>query len=58
MLFHDGSIRLLTVYDPKYPTTDPNISQLEDWMIRAPKKTGETPADSVNRWQPRRELPF
>jgi prepilin-type N-terminal cleavage/methylation domain-containing protein/prepilin-type processing-associated H-X9-DG protein len=60
VLFHDGSVRLLTAYNPKNPTNDPNaaepISQLEDWMIRAPLKIGET--DSANRWQPRRELPF
>jgi prepilin-type N-terminal cleavage/methylation domain-containing protein/prepilin-type processing-associated H-X9-DG protein len=56
VLFHDGSIRLLTVYDPKYPANDPNISQLEDWMIRAPKRVGET--ESEKRWQHRRELPF
>ena len=59
VLFHDGSVRLVVAYNPKNPTNSPSTeprSQLEDWMIRAPKKVGET--DSANRWQMRRELPF
>jgi prepilin-type N-terminal cleavage/methylation domain-containing protein/prepilin-type processing-associated H-X9-DG protein len=53
VLFHDGSVRLLMVYDPKQ---NPPFSELEKWMIRAPNRDGTSnPADV---WQPRRELPF
>ncbi len=55
VLFEDGTVRLLLAYDPK-PGATP-ISQLEDWMIRAPKPS-DSAATLENRWQPKKALPF
>jgi prepilin-type N-terminal cleavage/methylation domain-containing protein/prepilin-type processing-associated H-X9-DG protein len=55
VLFHDGSVRLIIAYDPN---RNP-MSQLEDWMVKAPVKQGEaTAAAAAKRWTRNRELPF
>jgi prepilin-type N-terminal cleavage/methylation domain-containing protein/prepilin-type processing-associated H-X9-DG protein len=58
VLFTDGSIRLVIAYDPR-PGVSP-ISQLEDWMIKAPNRDGiyANPADANKRWQKNKDLPF
>ena len=55
VLFNDGAVRLLMAYDPR-PGVTP-ISQLEDWMVRAPNRNDPS-ANAANRWQPKRGLPF
>jgi prepilin-type processing-associated H-X9-DG protein len=60
VLFADGSVRLVLAYNPKNPTNAPalgEVSQLEDWMIKAPNRI-PVAADAPKRWQNRRELPF
>ena len=55
VLFHDGSVRTVTAYDPtKTPSTE-----LADWMIRYPDSTKDS-ASTIenNRWKKGRELPF
>ena len=59
VLFMDGSVRLVIAYNPKNPTNAPGqdpISQLEDWMIKAPDRLNET--QPTKRWTKNRELPF
>lgn len=54
VLFHDGSVRNVRAYDPsKSPNT-----QLEDWMIRAPRPEDSATTLQNSRWQKGRELPF
>jgi prepilin-type N-terminal cleavage/methylation domain-containing protein/prepilin-type processing-associated H-X9-DG protein len=59
VLFQDGSVRLVVAYNPKNPTNAaglPPISELQDWMIRAPNRVNEP--SPASRWQYGRELPF
>jgi prepilin-type processing-associated H-X9-DG protein/prepilin-type N-terminal cleavage/methylation domain-containing protein len=54
VLFHDGSVRQVTAYDPtKTPSTE-----LADWMIRYPQPGDSASTIENNRWKKGRELPF
>ena len=60
VLFNDGSVRLLLVYNPKNPMNSPamgEISQLLNWMIKAPNRYDPTD-DAANRWDKTKGLPF
>jgi prepilin-type N-terminal cleavage/methylation domain-containing protein/prepilin-type processing-associated H-X9-DG protein len=52
VLFEDGSVRLVIAYNPN---NNP-LSQLEDWMIKAPNRVTEP--SPTKRWIKGRELPF
>jgi prepilin-type N-terminal cleavage/methylation domain-containing protein/prepilin-type processing-associated H-X9-DG protein len=52
VLFEDGSVRLLIAYNPN---NNP-LTQLEDWMIKAPNRANEP--SPTKRWIKGRELPF
>jgi prepilin-type processing-associated H-X9-DG protein len=54
VLFHDGSVRTVTAYDP---TKTPN-TELADWMIRYPQPGDSATTIEQNRWKKGRELPF
>jgi prepilin-type processing-associated H-X9-DG protein len=54
VLFHDGSVRTVTAYDP---TKTPN-TELADWMIRYPQPGDSAGTIEKNRWNKYRELPF
>jgi prepilin-type processing-associated H-X9-DG protein/prepilin-type N-terminal cleavage/methylation domain-containing protein len=54
VLFHDGSVRTVTAYDP---TKTPN-TELADWMIRYPQPGDSASTIENNRWKKGRELPF
>jgi prepilin-type processing-associated H-X9-DG protein len=54
VLFHDGSVRTVTAYDP---TKTPN-TELADWMIRYPQPGDSATTIEQNRWNKYRELPF
>jgi prepilin-type N-terminal cleavage/methylation domain-containing protein/prepilin-type processing-associated H-X9-DG protein len=59
VLFEDGSVRLVIAYNPNNPTNSPNtdpLSQLQDWMIKAPNRVSEP--SPTKRWTKGRELPF
>ena len=59
VLFQDGSVRLVVAYNPNNPTNAagaPPLSQLEDWMIKAPNRLNEP--SPTKRWIRGRELPF
>lgn len=64
VLFHDGSVYLVKAFSPKNgviaPTTfDPETTELEDWMIRAPRIPGDNQFTIDNlRWKKGRPLPF
>jgi prepilin-type processing-associated H-X9-DG protein len=54
VLFFDGSVRVVLAYDPK-PGANP-ISELQDWMIKAPDRFNEPVPQ--NRWTKWRGIPF
>jgi prepilin-type N-terminal cleavage/methylation domain-containing protein len=58
VLFHDGTVRFVKAFAPNgntAPTTlDPKTTELEDWMIRAPRPT----ALPDTTWNKGRTLPF
>jgi prepilin-type processing-associated H-X9-DG protein/prepilin-type N-terminal cleavage/methylation domain-containing protein len=54
VLFHDGSVRTVTAYDP---TKTPN-TELADWMIRYPQPGDSATTIENNRGKKGRELPF
>ena len=60
-LFHDGSVYLLKAFapqgDPAPTTFNPATTQLEDWMIQAPRPTDSATTIETKRWAKGRPLP-
>jgi prepilin-type N-terminal cleavage/methylation domain-containing protein len=70
VLFNDGVVRLVKIYVPPAgdgkapPTVDPKATELQEWMIRAPRRAqpGVTAESGTtlekDRWKKGRPLPF
>jgi len=53
VLFMDGSVRLVLVNDQ---SKTPAVSELQDWMIKAPNRVNET--NPTQRWDKTKDIPF
>jgi prepilin-type processing-associated H-X9-DG protein/prepilin-type N-terminal cleavage/methylation domain-containing protein len=63
VLFHDGSVRLAKAFAPvgnnfAPTTTDPNTTELADWMIVYPRPGDSQATIETKRWAKGRPIPF